>query len=851
MRTGNYRRSNSFFNSRIYAALSVTVIAVLLSAVATIIQFNALQSHAWYQLAFQQLRDDARSINIRAYQLVYAPTSDARTEAELELRQSLITLAHDVEIIASTDQDGQEGGKLVQLKNDYPWLFSDYKPAQHNIAATLTFSQDIEFPENLEALWEDQEDEFESGNDDPVDYSQFAVKDWNPALVSDKVEALSFTLLDLGGQLAKPDADGGQSHLDLGNKIWQLTEAKFIPALTVLTGIVTNTRQEKQQSLLVILLVSAFTVLVAAGINTFFIFRPMRRTIGLTHAALADAAQKAQSADKAKSTFLANMSHEIRTPINGILGMAQILAKEDLSAKQKDFVRMLVDSGKNLLVIINDVLDFSRIEAGQVILSPNATNLGRLIEETVVALSISRPGDCRVEIIVKIQPNLPRTVMVDAERLRQVITNLFGNAMKFTENGHILTELSGEVTDTGNLKATIRVTDTGCGIDANALPTLFSRFTQVDSGQNRIQKGTGLGLSICKQLTELMGGEVNVYSQVNLGSSFAVTLELPIVDETADVYALPEFQGQQQCLIIEGNALARDCLAGYLGSWGLAVHTASNIDSGIRKIQQLNLPQNSHTHVILSADVLEREKAKLAELHAQIGTAYTIVTQWRGVSEQEPIEGLPYLDKPFTRDQLLQELEAGLKNSEAQNLDTSSKELPKPQKPRLQNGKAADKGLSIVGGKNTVEQPAKAPSSPKASPPVSSSPASSRLTLLVDDNSMNLRVGTEILSLLSQQFITAENGREAIELVKSRRPEIILMDVSMPVMDGLEATRMIRSMETATSPRPVIVGLTAHAMPEDRKKCLEHGMDDYLSKPISFDDIEALYAKWTTYQREA
>ena len=847
MRNGELHHSDSFFNSRIFAALSITVIAVLLGAIATVIQFNALQSHSWYELAFQQLRDDARAINIRAYQLVFAPTSDARLEAETELRQSLTNLAHDIEVIASTDNDGREGGKLTRLKNDYPWLFDDYKNTQQNIAVFLAFNRDIELPENLDALWEDRADEFDfggdEGDDEATDYSQYAVNDWNPALATDKVEALSFTLLDLGGQLAVPDTDGGQNHLNLGNKIWRITESKIIPALTVLTSIVTKTRQEKQRSLQVILLVSAFIILVAAGINTFLIFLPMRRTIGETHAALAEAAQKAQSADKAKSTFLANMSHEIRTPINGILGMAQILDRGNLDARHKDFVRMLIDSGKNLLVIINDILDFSRIEAGQINLSPKETDLGRLVEETVVALSISQSPDSRVEIIVKVQPNLPRTVLVDAERLRQILTNLFGNAMKFTENGHILTELSGEVTDTGNLKTTIRVTDTGCGIDAETLPNLFTRFTQANTERDRVREGSGLGLSICKQLTELMGGEIKAFSHVNLGSCFTVTFELPIVDTAADAYAFLNTLDQRRCLIVEENALVRDCVAGYLETWGLMSYMASSIADGISKVQQLNLPPESRMYIIVSADILEREKTELEKLYAEVGTVYTIVTQWRGATERKPTKDVSYLYKPFSRDQLIQELETGLKTPEAQNPNTPSEETQEQQS-RLVNSDGTNTGLTIVRSENMVK------TTNRALPSSTASSASSLLTLLVDDNLMNRRVGTEILSLLDQQFITAENGQEALELVKSRRPDIVLMDVSMPVLDGLEATRMIRSMETDIS-QPVIIGMTAHAMPEDRKKCFEHGMDDYLSKPISFDEMEILYVKWAKHERKA
>ncbi len=849
MRTGDYRRSNSFFNTRIYSALSITLLAVTLSAIATVTQFKALQNHAWYELAFQQLRDDAHHINIRAYQLVYAPTSDARSKAAVELRQSLANLAHDMDIIASTDSDGQEGGKLAELKNDHPWLFGEYTSTRHGIDAFPISQQDIEFPENLNPFWEDREDEIGSTDDDTFDYSQYALKNWDPSQGTDKVEALCFTLLNLGGRLAVPNGGQGQDLLELGNEIGQLTELKIIPALTVMTDIMADTRQDKQQSLLFILLVSAFMVLVAAGINTMFIFRPMRRTIVEALAALAKAAKTAQSADKAKSTFLANMSHEIRTPINGILGMAQILEKGNLDPKQRDFVRMLIDSGKNLLVIINDVLDFSRIEAGKIDLNPRPTDLGRLIEETVVALAISRPNDCRVEVIFKIQPSLPRTVMVDAERLRQIVTNIFGNAMKFTENGHILTELRGEVSDKGSLLATIQVTDTGCGIDAEALPSLFTRFTQADNEHNRTQQGSGLGLSICKQLTELMDGEVTAYSQVNLGSCFTVTLELPIVDEAPDVFALPKTGGKQECLIIEGNSLARSCLADCLKAWELTAHTASNIREGINKIQQLNLSPTSHVLVILSADILEREKAELVSLYARARNIYTIVTQWRGSGEPALTNGYSSLYKPFTRDQLVQELAAGLRGSQSKKAGISAGKIQNSETIQPVNIKDTDRKLAIVDAKNIEKYTGKKHPVPEPTFSVSYSPDASPLTLLVDDNPMNLRVGTEILSLLGQRFITAENGQEALELVKSHRPDIILMDISMPILDGLEATRMIRDTETG-APRAVIIGMTAHAMPEDRKKCFDHGMDDYLSKPVSFDDVEALYAKWAKYERK-
>jgi len=808
-----HKLSASFFNRRILIALSILYTAVLSGSYVAFTQYNALQNHIWYELAFQQLRDNVRVVNVTAYQLNFAPSTEERHDAEIALRQALINLANQVELIAATDSDGQESEKLYKLKSSYPWLFETQNSKQHSVLLSMGEDVHLTFPEELEHIWEDNDGETENSHHEIIlKHTPSGAFSDEPLESNYSIEGLSFELLELGGQLTLPRAEKKEADIGLSNAIWHMAEDKIIPGLNALIGLVAQSRQENLEYMLLSLLVAATIILFATIFNMAFIFRPMQRAITGAYTQLAEQVRKAQSADQAKTTFLANMSHEIRTPINGILGMAQILERSDLSSRQKDFVRMLISSGKNLLVIINDVLDFSKIEAGKIELTASPVNLRNLVEEIITSLSIDQGRKQNVEIIIRILPTVPKEVTVDKERLRQVITNLFGNALKFTEKGHVLVELAGTAID-GCFETRLRVTDTGCGIPQDAILTLFDRFTQVDSEYSRQKDGTGLGLSICKQLVELMDGTIQVESQEDIGSTFSVNLTLPISDATSDIGILSPALTNQHVLVVEGNSLVRNTICQYLESWDLNVTAVSAPEKVITALETLSAKgEMESVLLILSLETLGHNNGEIHKyLKAHVKGNYQVIMlgDWHSditVDEDYEFNNNAELKKPVLYSHLFDAVTLALSKL-------------------------------VLGTTKEITRKVHRDSSQKAKK------REAHLTLLVDDNTMNCTVIGEMLSIMGVQFIVANNGQEAVELYKARQPNIVLMDVSMPIMDGIEAARAIRGLEEYV-PETVIIALTAHATREDRERCMDCGMDDYLAKPVEFDDIEALYKKW-------
>ncbi|RVD33375.1 response regulator, partial [Mesorhizobium sp. M4A.F.Ca.ET.020.02.1.1] len=301
------------------------------------------------------------------------------------------------------------------------------------------------------------------------------------------------------------------------------------------------------------------------GIVAFWVFRPMEKAIRRAFAETAASLFKAEAADRAKSEFLANMSHEIRTPMNGVLGMAELLAKTELTTRQKTFTDVIVKSGNALLTIINDILDFSKINAGQMMLDPAPFRLSEAVEDVATLVS-ARVAEKNIELIVRVDPRLPSFVVGDAGRFRQIVTNLVGNAVKFTEKGHVLVDVGGEVTD-GVVQLKVRVEDTGIGIPAEKLQSVFEKFAQVDGSSTRRHEGTGLGLAIAARLVDLMGGKIGVESEIGRGSVFWFAVPLPAHSQDARDEIVPVDVTGARVLVIDDNPVNREILLEQLRSW--------------------------------------------------------------------------------------------------------------------------------------------------------------------------------------------------------------------------------------------------------------------------------------------
>ncbi len=580
------------------------------------------------------------------------------------------------------------------------------------------------------------------------------------------------------------------------------------------------------------------TLLLAAAlaIVTFWIFRPMEKAIRRAFAETAESLFKAEAADRAKSEFLANMSHEIRTPMNGVLGMAELLAKTELTPRQKTFTDVIVKSGNALLTIINDILDFSKINAGQLTLDPAPFRLTEAIEDVATLVS-ARVAEKNLELIVRVDPRLPAFVVGDAGRLRQIVTNLLGNAVKFTEKGHVLIDVGGETID-GVVHLKVRVEDTGIGIPAEKLQSVFEKFAQVDGSSTRRHEGTGLGLAIAARLVDLMGGKIGVESEIGRGSVFWFAVPLPEHQAEASDEVVPVDVTGARVLVIDDNPVNREILLEQLRSWSFDCAAAESGAVGLAFLDRACQLGASVDCIILDYQMPGMNGADVA----------------RAIASDSRLSGIPVvlLTSVDQVDFGRMIIDFGI-----------AAHLTKPARSAVLLGtviSAVQKARSQVGKARFVREPV-APPAPAAAPPAftvirgpatqasampeqSASPGGPIDILIAEDNDVNQLVFGQILNGLGLSYRIAANGRTALEMYRALRPRLVLMDVSMPEMNGYEATRAIRAEEAPHGRHTPIIGVTAHALKGDRDKCIEAGMDDYLPKPVSPDRLGAKIGTW-------
>ena len=530
--------------------------------------------------------------------------------------------------------------------------------------------------------------------------------------------------------------------------------------------------------------------------------------------ALAIAKLAAEDAAKAKAEFLANMSHEIRTPMNGVIGMTEILARTSLSDTQRHYVETIHNSGDTLLALINDILDFSKIEAGKLEIQPAALDLRDLVERTVEQLA-ERAQRKGLLLLAEYDPSAPTAIVGDPIRIRQILTNLLGNAIKFTQEGDVRVQVTVDQPaprEAGPSIFRIAVTDTGTGISPEGQARLFQSFSQVDGSSTRVHGGTGLGLSICKQLSELMGGTIGVHSVIEKGSTFWVTLPLPLQAEAGAVRVPdPALAGVRICAAVSHPA-TRLLLTQYLSSWGLAPRIA---DTGAEFLEQVMDELATEGGRVIA--LIDETFADMTDSHvmqdlrsdstlANAGILRLVSFTRRADVEQDPVFGkIPFVTKPLRYDALHDAL------------------------------------LGLVGG-NPLP-------STSSSPASTSRPQLTGAVLLGEDNPINQEIATLMLESLGCTVTVAQNGREVVEQAQKTRYDIILMDCQMPEMDGFEATRRLRAWERPSAGDHArlaipIIALTAHATPGDRERCLAAGMNDYLSKPFTMERLQEMLAAW-------